>query len=745
MSVGASDSAGHLEGSAAIFASAFRGQWKPVYRSMSYRLAIAASAAFVLLMPLVYFATIGGIGWLVYWHLTNDTGLLHTRTSGRAVLVPLFLYIVPAIVGCVLILFLLKPILYFFMGPSEEDAIEIFPSEEPRLFGFVAAVCNTMGAPVPERIFIDCTPNAAAQLLGGPLGMLGRSRLGLHIGLPLVAGMNATNFAGVLAHEFGHFSQGAGMRATNILGRITQWMMIAAYAPDGLDEKIAELGKSGNAYLAILALVLTMCLGIARLVLKIVLFSGYGLARVMGRRMEFDADAHEVRFVGSKAAIDTWPQIIGLGMAAEQADAKLAEHWKNRKLPEDLPAFIASVARRLSPDSKAAIKRHTEERHTGWFDSHPATGVRIETMRKLDEPGVFKLDEPATTLFTNFRDASRRASYNYFKAKVGEYIQSATFVTADQIFGSSEAESARGAAAETYLGYESPDCRPLMLGLSELHPTEDPKATWEKLRQARSSLKAAAPAAAAAVSSYLEADTKLLHVEAAPALFAVGISKIPREMQYSFSSPPGLGKVKVEANENASMAAAAIDEANDFANVRIACALRLLVTKGIEKKVPNADRLRARAAELVRAHAALRDKFNTVRDLRTDLERVKLLAPHFASDKLRDKVKEQIRPMSDQIRDRVLGLRQDLGGIPSPYPGVDGQTNLGNMVAPSSPAWREFDQIFPAGFETLEKYAETQRRVLHEMIEIAANLEAALQSPARTAPDRAAGGPAGRA
>ncbi|MFN9969434.1 MAG: M48 family metallopeptidase, partial [Phycisphaerae bacterium] len=282
MSVGASDSAGHLEGSAAIFASAFRGQWKPVYRSMSYRLAIVASAAFVLLMPLVYFATIGGIGWLVYWHLTNDTGLLHTRTSGRAVLVPLFLYIVPAIVGCVLILFLLKPILYFFMGPSEEDAIEIFPSEEPRLFGFVAAVCSTMGAPVPERIFIDCTPNAAAQLLGGPLGILGRSRLGLHIGLPLVAGMNATNFAGVLAHEFGHFSQGAGMRATNILGRITQWMMIAAYARDGLDEKIAELGKSGNAYLAILALVLTMCLGIARLVLKVVLFSGYGLARVMG-------------------------------------------------------------------------------------------------------------------------------------------------------------------------------------------------------------------------------------------------------------------------------------------------------------------------------------------------------------------------------------------------------------------------------------------------------------------------------
>lgn len=469
--------------------------------------------------------------------------------------------------------------------------------------------------------------------------------------------------------------------------------------------------------------------------LKVVLFLGYGLARVMGRRMEFDADAHQVRFVGSKAAIDTWPQILGLGMAAEQADAKLAEHWKNRKLPEDLPAFIASVARRLSPDSKASIKRNIEQRHTGWFDSHPATGVRIDAMRKLDEPGVFRLDEPATNLFTNFRDASRRASYNYFKARVGEYIQSATFVPADEIFGSSEAESARGAAAESYLGYESPDCRPLMLGLNELHPTEDPKATWEKLRQARASLRAVAPEAAAAVSTYLEADTKLLHVEAAPSLFALGIHKIPREMQYAFASPPGLGKVKVEANEAASTAAAAIDEANDFAKVRIASALRLLATKGIEKKVANAESVRTRATTLIRAHAALRDKFETVRDLRADLERVKLVAPHFESDKLRDKVKEQIRPLSDQIRDRVLGLRQDLGGIPSPYPGVDGQTNLGNMVAPSSPAWREFDQIFPAGFETLDKFAETQRRVLHEIIEIAAVVEQSLQN---TAPPRGA-------
>jgi Zn-dependent protease with chaperone function len=34
----------------------------------------------------------------------------------------------------------------------------------------------------------------------------------LVIGLPLAAGMSMRQVAGVLAHEFGHFAQGAGMR-----------------------------------------------------------------------------------------------------------------------------------------------------------------------------------------------------------------------------------------------------------------------------------------------------------------------------------------------------------------------------------------------------------------------------------------------------------------------------------------------------------------------------------------------------
>ena len=51
----------------------------------------------------------------------------------------------------------------------------------------------------------------------------------LLIGLPLAAGLSLRQFAGVLAHEFGHFSQGFGMRLTYVIRSINIWFMRVVY------------------------------------------------------------------------------------------------------------------------------------------------------------------------------------------------------------------------------------------------------------------------------------------------------------------------------------------------------------------------------------------------------------------------------------------------------------------------------------------------------------------------------------
>jgi len=717
-----------MEGSSAMFAQAFTGQWKPVWRAPGYRMAIFGSALFMTLVPLAYLASIGAIGWLVYWHFTHDTGMLNTRAGGRAAIFMFLMYLLPGIAGVVLIIFLLRPLLFLFGESDDESKIEIFPREEPRLFAFVESVCNTMGAPVPERIFIDCEANAAAQLLGGGFGLLGRRRLALHVGLPLVAGLDATSFAGILAHEFGHFSQGAGMRATGILSRMSRWMGIAAYDRGSIDASIAGLIQSDTASLVIIGIVLTICVGVARLILKAVFFFGFGVSRVMGRRMEFDADAHEARFVGSRASIETWPKLLGLMEAQRLADAKIGEQWKNRTLPEDFPALVATIARRHSPDTKALLKRAIDESHTGWFDTHPATAVRIRAMEALAETGIFRLDEPATALFTNFADASKKASYAFFKERVGESIFSATFVRSADLFGSHEEEEARAAAVPAFLGFEPPDWRPLTLRMDSIEPPSDPKACWDKIRTSRQTLSSVGPAAASAMDEYLASDRTLLQAEAAPMVFGLGISSIKKEFQFKFTNARSMSVEKDKAIDSASKTSATIDDALDAGAARVTGNLRMLAVPGIEKRVRDAPQLLARAQVLVKAEAGLRRAFPQMKQLRENFQRTVLLLPYVDDARMRDKAREAFRPLTDLLRDAIMSLRQDLGSVKSPFPGPDGETNLGGLIFRETPAWREYNQILGAASDAIDKFTETQRRVMSELVEIASKTEAALRS-----------------
>jgi Zn-dependent protease with chaperone function len=723
-----------FEGSSAMFAHAFHGQWRPVYRSPLYRLTLLASALFMILVPLFYLAALGGVCWLTYWHFTHDTGLLHTRLRGRAVIVPLFIYVLPGILALAIIVFLLRPLVILFgVLRPDPNRVEIYPSEEPRLFAFVGMVCQVMGAPAPRRIFVDCRVNASAELMGGLLSFLLPNRLALHVGLPLVAGMSATNFAGVLAHEFGHFSQGAGMRATGLLHRMALWMQIAAYYRGGTEALVSSMLHSGKLFGIVMGACLGLCFWIARILLRITFFMGYAIAQFMGRRMEFDADAHAARFVGSKAAVDGWPAILTLGAAASDAERKVAEQWKNRTLPDDLPTLVATLSKRLSPDTKSHITRELESTTTKWSDSHPATGTRRHALTALAEPGIFRMDELASNLFTDFAGIAKRVSYNHFKERVGESIMNASFVPSEQIFGSHAQEEARAAGAESFLGFEPPDWRPLHLELEELVPADDPKKTWERVKQARAALATAGPAAAKGVDEFIKAERTFFFAAIAPAAFDLGVASLPKDFDFGFTTRTGLTTARASALDSMARSAAILDDAIDAAKLRLSACLRLLAVKGTEYRIPEALELRPRAVALLRAHAALRRAHAQIRTLRENHHRMLMIAHYYNEPKYREKAKEALRPVSDLVRDAVTSLRQDLGGTPAPFPGPDGTTNLGDLIVRATPAWREYDQILGAGSEVMERYPDVSRRVLRELVEIASRVEAGLGRSAKAA------------
>ena len=185
--------------------SGFQGSLQRVNTSLLYRLGILWTAVLMVLLPLAYLAIIGLIGLAVYWHLTHHHVILN-GAQGRGSLLVLLIYLAPIAVGCLLILFMIKPL---FARPAQERRRRtLTPETEPLLFEFVAKIAKLVGAPRPRRIDIDCDINASASFGQSWWSLLTGRGLVLTIGMPLVAGLSLQQFAGVLAHEFGHFSQG---------------------------------------------------------------------------------------------------------------------------------------------------------------------------------------------------------------------------------------------------------------------------------------------------------------------------------------------------------------------------------------------------------------------------------------------------------------------------------------------------------------------------------------------------------
>src|SRR5205085_783656 len=203
------------------------------------------------------------------------------------------------------------------------------PQSDPLLFEFVERICDLVGAAPPRRIDIDCDVNASASFRRGWLSLLSGRDLVLTIGMPLAAGLSLQQFAGVLAHEFGHFSQGAGMRLTYIIRSINFWFVRVVYQRDAWDEWLETAADELDIRVGWVIYVARACVWLTRRILWLLMYAGHLVAGFMLRQMEFDADKYETRLAGSHSFEATSRQLKLLGLAWRGAEHDLASHHRD--------------------------------------------------------------------------------------------------------------------------------------------------------------------------------------------------------------------------------------------------------------------------------------------------------------------------------------------------------------------------------------------------------------------------------
>ena len=106
----------------------------------SYRFGLVLVMAMMVLLPLIYVGLIGLIAYGVWFHATNNTGILTATHGSRGGKGALLVYCTPIVAGVTAILFMIKPL--FAPRPKEGPRYSLDPATEPRLFQFVATVVS---------------------------------------------------------------------------------------------------------------------------------------------------------------------------------------------------------------------------------------------------------------------------------------------------------------------------------------------------------------------------------------------------------------------------------------------------------------------------------------------------------------------------------------------------------------------------------------------------------------------------
>jgi Zn-dependent protease with chaperone function len=362
---------------------------------------------------------------------------------------------------------------------------------------------------VPRRIDVDCQVNASASLGRSIWSVFSSRGLVLTIGLSLVAGMNLRQFAGVLAHEMGHFSQGAGMRLGWLVGYINHWFTRAVYERDEWDYRLEAWSKQIDIRLAIFVLLARLGVWITRRVLWCFMMLGHVLCAHLSRQMEYDADRKGAMLVGSEASEDMLRHVVVLSAAQEKSSAELDFFYEDGRLADNLPRLVALNAQAFDEEDLRKIDEMRREMTSGLFDTHPSSVQRGENLRRLDAPGTFHVERPATVLFDDFNHLAKSVTLDFYRALFGPKFDVSKIHPLDDLLKRRDREIEAGKTLDRFMAGKSNRFRPISIPGSVVPECDIPRQTAGELKQAREAMARLTPQYAKDMESYEEACAKL--------------------------------------------------------------------------------------------------------------------------------------------------------------------------------------------------------------------------------------------
>ena len=392
--------------SKAEIAEAFRDAAEIPPASRRYLVMLIPVTALMLLLPLIYMAitvsSVLGTLWFAVegfeWFI-NRPGYL--RLIG----------FLAALLGLLLLtVFLLRPLVAKVDKGAQPVRLE--PAREPILFDLVDRITDAVGAPMPHEILVDADVNASARLTHGAFS----KGLTLTLGMPLIYGLDLQTLTGVLAHEFGHFTQRVGMRSSSLVHTINYWFFRQVHERDNWDRFVEKWAETENVILTLAALLAQLGSFLVRLLLHLLSMLAALFSRSLSRQMEFDADRYQIGLTGSESYERTAVAMRTLGAGHQLALEDLSLAFDSDKKVDNLPRLAAMKAASFTEQQRREIMAQIEEVNRSVFDTHPSDQARIRKAIDADMPARFVHTGPAEKLLREPDRLSRLVTLQWYRS-----------------------------------------------------------------------------------------------------------------------------------------------------------------------------------------------------------------------------------------------------------------------------------------------------------------------------------------
>jgi hypothetical protein len=305
--------------------------------------------------------------------------------------------------GVLFFLLISKPLL---AGRARRSsAFRTSPELEAGLHALVKRVSELTGAPRPTAIVLNLAAEVSVDF---PWPW--RKAPVISVGLPLLATLQLSELAGIIASELGRFSRGAGAWQSRTAHWISTRFQRALHEQDAWDLWIGDsLRNARNPVSRLVFGLFSDCVAGHRRCLQWFWYLSMRVRQFLPQPAEKEAEWWSLRISGSAAKVSAGRRIRFLRMVLRRAYAELRPAWEARhRLPDNFTAYVLWQEGRLGP---AFWERSRQERVHAEEDSQKREG----SVKQAVHAGMISMDGPALGLCPRYESISRSLTQSHYR------------------------------------------------------------------------------------------------------------------------------------------------------------------------------------------------------------------------------------------------------------------------------------------------------------------------------------------